>query len=64
MVSRQGRCVAWAMGDVGGSMSGVVVDLGGGCPMAIEWRKDVDAALAEAGSAGRLLLLDFTAAPM
>jgi len=32
--------------------------------MAIEWRKDVDAALAEAGSAGRLLLLDFTAAPM
>lgn len=32
--------------------------------MAIEWRKDVDAALAEARSARRPLLLDFTAAPM
>ena len=32
--------------------------------MAIEWKKDVDKALTEARSAGRPLLLDFTAAPM
>ncbi len=32
--------------------------------MAIEWRKDVDAALAEARTARRPLLLDFTAAPL
>jgi hypothetical protein len=31
--------------------------------MAIEWRKDIDAALAEARSARKPLLLDFTAAP-
>jgi hypothetical protein len=31
--------------------------------MAIEWRKDIDAALAEARSAQKPLLLDFTAAP-
>jgi hypothetical protein len=32
--------------------------------MALEWKKDVDAALAEARSARKPLLLDFTAAPM
>jgi thiol:disulfide interchange protein len=32
--------------------------------MAIEWKNDVDAALAEARSADRPVLLDFTAAPM
>ncbi|MDQ5872407.1 MAG: thioredoxin family protein [Acidobacteriota bacterium] len=32
--------------------------------MAIEWRKDVEAALAEARSAKKPLLLDFSAAPM
>ena len=32
--------------------------------MAIEWRTDVDAALAEAQTARRPLILDFTAAPM
>ena len=31
--------------------------------MAIEWKKDVDAALAEAKTSGKPLLLDFTAAP-
>jgi len=31
--------------------------------MAIEWKKDVDAALAEARTSGKPLLLDFTAAP-
>ena len=31
--------------------------------MPIEWRKDVDAALAEAKAQGRPLLLDFNAAP-
>jgi len=30
----------------------------------ISWRHDVDAALADAKSASRELLLDFTAAPM
>lgn len=29
----------------------------------IEWRRDVDAALADAKSANKPLLLDFTAAP-
>jgi len=32
--------------------------------MAIEWRKDVDAALKEARNKHLPLLLDFTAAPM
>jgi len=32
--------------------------------MAIEWKKDVAAALAEALSAKKPLLLDFSAAPM
>jgi hypothetical protein len=32
--------------------------------MAISWRNDVDAALAEAKASGRALLLDFNAAPM
>lgn len=32
--------------------------------MAIEWREDVDAALADARSAQKPLLLDFTAAPL
>lgn len=32
--------------------------------MVIEWRKDVDAALAEARSGNRHALLDFSAAPM
>jgi hypothetical protein len=35
-----------------------------GGAMAIQWRKDVDAALAEAKTAGRHVLLDFSAAPM
>lgn len=30
---------------------------------AIEWRRDVDAAIADATGASRPLLLDFTAAP-
>ncbi len=32
--------------------------------MAIQWSRDVDAALAEAKRLGKPLLLDFTAAPM
>jgi hypothetical protein len=32
--------------------------------MAVQWRKDVDAALAEARSSGRPLLVDFNAAPL
>jgi hypothetical protein len=32
--------------------------------MAVEWRKDVDAALAEARRQQRAVLLDFSAAPM
>ncbi len=32
--------------------------------MAISWRKDVDAALAEAKTSGRAVLLDFNAAPL
>lgn len=32
--------------------------------MAIEWKKDVDAALAEARASGRPLLMDFNAAPL
>jgi hypothetical protein len=32
--------------------------------MTITWRRDVDAALAEAKAARRALLLDFNAAPM
>jgi hypothetical protein len=32
--------------------------------MAIEWRTDVDAALAELKNSGRYALLDFSAAPM
>lgn len=31
--------------------------------MAVNWQKDVDAALAEAKKDGKLVLLDFTAAP-
>jgi hypothetical protein len=31
--------------------------------MAVEWSRDVDAALAEAKSATRPLLIDFSAAP-
>lgn len=31
--------------------------------MAVEWKKDVDAALTEAKAAGKPLLLDFSAAP-
>ena len=31
--------------------------------MAMQWSKDVDATLAEAKSAGRPILLDFSAAP-
>jgi len=31
--------------------------------MAIEWKKDIDAALTEAKRSARPLLLDFTAAP-
>ena len=30
----------------------------------LEWRKDVDAAIAEAGRAKKPILLDFTAAPL
>ena len=32
--------------------------------MKVEWRRDVDAALAEAKAQGRHVLLDFSAAPM
>lgn len=32
--------------------------------MAINWKKDVDAALLEAKQAGKPLLIDFNAAPM
>ena len=32
--------------------------------MAIDWKTDVDAALAEAKASGKPLLLDFSAAPM
>jgi hypothetical protein len=32
--------------------------------MSIEWKKEVDAALAEARSAKKPLLLDYSAAPM
>jgi hypothetical protein len=32
--------------------------------MAIEWTTDVDAAIAEAGTTQKPLLLDFSAAPM
>lgn len=32
--------------------------------MAVQWMKDVEAALSEAQTKGRPLLLDFTAAPM
>jgi hypothetical protein len=32
--------------------------------MAIEWRRDIDAALREAKEAGKPVLLDFSAAPM
>jgi hypothetical protein len=32
--------------------------------MAVNWRKDVDEALAEAKRTGRPALLDFSAAPM
>jgi hypothetical protein len=32
--------------------------------MAIQWREDVDAALAEARADGRAVLLDFNAAPL
>lgn len=32
--------------------------------MPIEWKKDVDAALAEARTAKKPLLLDYSAAPM
>ena len=32
--------------------------------MTVQWKKDVDAALAEARSSGRHLLLDFNAAPL
>ncbi len=31
--------------------------------MAVEWKTDVDAALAEAKQQGKLVLLDFSAAP-
>jgi len=31
--------------------------------MAVEWSKDIDAALTEAKSTGKALLLDFSAAP-
>jgi len=31
--------------------------------MAVEWRKDVDAAMAEAKTANKPVLLDFSAAP-
>jgi hypothetical protein len=32
--------------------------------MDIEWRRDVDAALAEASRTGKPVLLDFSAAPL
>jgi hypothetical protein len=32
--------------------------------MTVQWKKDVDAALAEARSSGRHLLLDFNATPL
>ncbi len=32
--------------------------------MAVEWKKDVDAALGEAKKSRKLILLDFSAAPM
>lgn len=32
--------------------------------MEIQWRRDVDAAMKEAKTAGKPLLLDFSAAPM
>jgi hypothetical protein len=32
--------------------------------MAIQWKRDVDSALAEARSSGRPLLMDFNAAPL
>lgn len=32
--------------------------------MAIDWKMDVDGALAEAKAAGKPVLLDFSAAPM
>ena len=32
--------------------------------MSVEWNKDVDAALAKAKASQRLLLLDFSAAPV
>jgi len=32
--------------------------------MAIEWKRDVDAALAEGRASGRPLLMDFNAAPL
>ncbi len=32
--------------------------------MPVQWRKDVDAAIAEARSSGRQVLLDFNAAPL
>lgn len=32
--------------------------------MSIEWKKDIDAALAEARSIKRPVLIDFSAAPM
>jgi hypothetical protein len=31
--------------------------------MAVDWRKDADAAIAEAKTNGKLVLLDFSAAP-
>jgi hypothetical protein len=32
--------------------------------MSIAWKKDVDAALSEARSTGKIVMLDFSAAPM
>lgn len=32
--------------------------------MEIQWQRDIDGALREAGRSGRPLLLDFSAAPM
>ena len=32
--------------------------------MDVNWRKDIDGAIADAKSAGKPLLLDFSAAPM
>jgi hypothetical protein len=34
-----------------------------GCAMLVNWKKDVDAALAEAKAQNRPLLIDFSAAP-